>query len=269
MKRIDWPIHSLIPGKLVLHAEALSKKGSDAMEIEVPVKAHGMEQRLVRTGRVADAWHATLVLPEGSSPGTSSIELTVTAGPTEAILQALPYLAGYPYGCVEQTMSRFLPAVVASSALRRVDNRLEKLEGELPKMVDMGLQKLYGFQHDDGGWGWWKHDDTHPFMTAYVIYGLVSAQEAGIAIDGRTLKQGVNALANMKPTPFGLYALSRAGRDVSEQLAVLKPGTMEERAWLVLAGRKDLAAGLKAKMVKKPWSEDRGRSGCSRAPSPR
>ena len=29
------------------------------------------------------------------------------------------------------------------------------------------------FQHDDGGWGWWKNDQSDPFMTAYVIDGLM------------------------------------------------------------------------------------------------
>ena len=29
--------------------------------------------------------------------------------------EALPYLAEYPYGCVEQTLNRFLPALVAVS----------------------------------------------------------------------------------------------------------------------------------------------------------
>jgi uncharacterized protein YfaS (alpha-2-macroglobulin family) len=28
------------------------------------------------------------------------------------MIDALPYLAGYPYGCVEQTMSRFYPSVL-------------------------------------------------------------------------------------------------------------------------------------------------------------
>ena len=34
-----------------------------------------------------------------------------------------------------------------------------------------GLERLYTFQHEDGGWGWWQTDETHPFMTAYVLAG--------------------------------------------------------------------------------------------------
>ncbi len=35
-----------------------------------------------------------------------------------------------------------------------------------------GSKRLGDFQHDDGGWGWWKTDENHPFMTAYALYGL-------------------------------------------------------------------------------------------------
>lgn len=34
-----------------------------------------------------------------------------------ALLDALPYLVDYPYGCVEQTMSRFLPAIAVRKTL--------------------------------------------------------------------------------------------------------------------------------------------------------
>jgi hypothetical protein len=34
------------------------------------------------------------------------------------MLDALPYLIDYPYGCTEQTMSRFLPAVITMKTLR-------------------------------------------------------------------------------------------------------------------------------------------------------
>ena len=44
-------------------------------------------------------------------------------------------------------------------------------------MVDAGLKRLYGFQHGDGGWGWWQSDDTNQWMSAYVVYGLSLGQE--------------------------------------------------------------------------------------------
>ncbi len=42
-------------------------------------------------------------------------------------LDALPYLADYPYGCVEQTMSRFLPSVIVAKTLRDAGVNLDTL----------------------------------------------------------------------------------------------------------------------------------------------
>ena len=43
--------------------------------------------------------------------------MTIQVTPSLAVtmLDALPYLIDYPYGCTEQTMSRFLPAAIAGS----------------------------------------------------------------------------------------------------------------------------------------------------------
>ena len=47
-------------------------------------------------------------------------KLTVQIAPSMAVtmLDALPYLIDYPYGCTEQTMSRFLPAAITAKTLR-------------------------------------------------------------------------------------------------------------------------------------------------------
>ena len=53
----------------------------------------------------------------------------------------------------------------------------------LNAMVKSGLERLYSYQHDDGGWGWWPDDQSRVFMTAYVISGLGQAKAAGYDVD--------------------------------------------------------------------------------------
>jgi uncharacterized protein YfaS (alpha-2-macroglobulin family) len=239
--RLDWKVRATKSGTAKIKAEALSPAESDAMEIEIPVRPHGLVQQMVKSGRVEGAWNETISLPADAALDTASLELSVTAPGVGAILEALPYLAGYPYGCVEQTMSRFLPSLIAARALRRLGVPNAALEKVLPDMVDKGLQRLYGFQHDDGGWGWWKHDETHPAMTPYVVYGLLTAKEAGFAVDERTLTRGLDCLKAMKVTPFALYVSKVGGREVDLKA---EPTDPEGSAWLVLAGRRELARDL-------------------------
>jgi uncharacterized protein YfaS (alpha-2-macroglobulin family) len=56
-------------------------------------------------------------------------------------------------------------------------------------MTKAGLDRLYDFQHADGGWGWWKEGDSDRFMSAYVVWGLSLAKEAGIRINDNALRR--------------------------------------------------------------------------------
>ena len=62
---------------------------------------------------------------------------------------------------------------------------------KLNEMVKQGLDRLYDFQHADGGWGWWKQGESDHFMTAYVVWGLTLARDAGIQVKAEALERGV------------------------------------------------------------------------------
>ena len=52
---------------------------------------------------------------------------------------------------------------------------------DLQAKINAGLDRLNDLKHDDGGWGWWKEDDSRVFMTSYVVSGLAQAKAAGYA----------------------------------------------------------------------------------------
>jgi hypothetical protein len=110
---------------------------------------------------------------------------------------ALDYLTGYPYGCTEQTMSSFLPNVIVSQTLQEVKAASIRDTNKIGEKVQRGLDRLYGYQHTDGGWGWWKDDKSDAFMTAYVVDGLTIAKGAGYAIDDNRMVRGRGQLKEM------------------------------------------------------------------------
>ncbi len=65
----------------------------------------------------------------------------------------------------------------------------------LHKQVQAGLDRLYTYQHDDGGWGWWQTDDSHAFMTAYVLAGLSQAKAAGFDVKQDAIDKGARVAA--------------------------------------------------------------------------
>ena len=120
-------------------------------------------------------------------------ELSVRLDPSLAagMVDGLDYLEHFPYECTEQIVSRFLPNVLTYRALQELEIRDQGLEEKLPGLVEEGLTKLYLRQNGDGGWGWWHGVESNPHLTAYVVFALVRAQEAGFAVQVDSLSRGL------------------------------------------------------------------------------
>ncbi len=198
-QRIDWPITTEWAEDVQLTVKALSEGESDAMQVKVPVLPHGLQVIESQSAYLSNKDEKTLHFNIRPDVDRNSIGLEINAIPsvTSALLTAMDDLIAYPYGCVEQTMSRFLPNVVVANTLKELGTAYSgTIAGEeLEKMVAKGVERLSKLQKDNGSWGWWKNDKMgHPFMTAYVCYGLFLAKEAGYFIHENSYKAGIRAL---------------------------------------------------------------------------
>jgi len=179
------------PGEFAVRIKAGDGVNSDSEERVFEVKPWGRERPLAFRGVLNG--RKEIAMPEGLVIRNVSAKL----GWQERIdvadsLEGLRTLLGFPYGCVEQTMSRFLPAVVAGDAVRNTRFHLPvQVEKELPEYVAKGLERLYGFQREDGGWGWWKDGAADPRMTAYVLYGFARCEAGGIRVDTGVMGKAV------------------------------------------------------------------------------
>ncbi|MBL8954368.1 MAG: hypothetical protein JNK82_26555 [Myxococcaceae bacterium] len=217
--RFDVRFQVVDIGERTVKAVAKSGALADAMEWKLPSMVHGSAQRKAFAGRLGDKFTLELELPEKRKPQATRFELTLSPSLLSVMFDGLPYLAQYPYGCVEQTLSRFVPAAIARRAVKDLNLPATRVPPQLDDMVDAGLKRLYGFQHSDGGWGWWQSDATNKWMSAYVVYGLGLGREAGLTIDGSVLERGraylngvLGAARNEPETQaFMTYALASTG----------------------------------------------------------
>jgi uncharacterized protein YfaS (alpha-2-macroglobulin family) len=120
-------------------------------------------------------------------------------------------------------MSSFLPNIIVSKTLKEFRSTSIRNSNDLKTKVERGRNRLYAFQHEDGGWGWWKDDNSDPFMTAYVIDGLTLAKQAGYEVDDERLARGREKLRSMLDASTGkgeidtdtrafmIYALAESG----------------------------------------------------------
>ncbi len=225
-KRIDLTVTAVKEGKAEVTVEALTDEESDAMKLSFPVYVHGIQKDVTVSGVLRDKRKASVMLniPKDRNPDATEFRLILSPSMASGLLEALPYLIEYPYGCVEQTASRFIPAVVVARTLKELNIDLETIAAkrseinarhlsqslarrwhrphdpvfntaELNRIVDDGLQRLYSFQRMDGSFGWWTHGPANVYMTAYVLYGLLEAQKAGYNVDKARVE---NAIAFLK-----------------------------------------------------------------------
>ncbi|HEU0253010.1 MAG TPA: alpha-2-macroglobulin family protein, partial [Pyrinomonadaceae bacterium] len=216
--RVDWLVAVNHASEAKLKVEARGAKYADAMERTFTIFEHGIEKFISKSGKMrGDSVSLKLDIPKERRADSTTLTVQIAPSMATTMLDALPYLINYPYGCTEQTMSRFLPAVITAKTLRdlgmKPETAMYKIFGgietssasathpggrkdlkELDKMTKQGLERLYDFQHEDGGWGWWKQGESDHFMTAYVVWGLTLAREAEIEVESDVIEKAVEFL---------------------------------------------------------------------------
>ena len=236
--RFDFQTTASRPAEIKMLARARSKVESDAIQRVAPIVPWGAAKLIAGGGvlrgkekELSGKW--TFTLPEKIRNKSQSLTVTLNPSIAAVAMESLPYLAAYPYGCVEQTMSRFLPTVVMRKSLQEAGVNLDELrtliqqriadnpklaakyryingymnrnpvysEAEVDKMILAGVKRLRSFQHSDGGWGWWKSDHSNPYITAYVLSGLAVARDCDVKLPAGMIDRAVSFLSSYVVVP--------------------------------------------------------------------
>jgi len=173
-----------------------------------------------------------IVLPRTFAVTQGHLDVELSPSLAASMTGGLDFLEHFPHECTEQTVSRFLPNVLTARALRQLDLQDPELEANLDTVVNQGLQRLYGQQHADGGWGWWVQDESHPTVSAWVVLGMAEARTGGYGVSQGSMDRGVGYLigtlrpldaldstSDLNRQAFTLYVLAKAGHaDVSRTM---------------------------------------------------
>jgi hypothetical protein len=226
--RVDWRVRVRREGTAVVRMKALSDEESDAMEMRFPVYVHGMLKTESWAGSIRpdrDTARLDVRVPKERRISDTRLEIRYSPTLAGAMVDALPYLADYPYGCTEQTLNRFLPTVITQKILLDMGLDLKAIEQKrtnlnaqeigddaarakqwkrfdrnpvfdadaVRDMVKSGVQRLGEMQCGDGGWGWFSGWGEHswPHTTALVVHGLQIARRNDVALVPGVLDRGV------------------------------------------------------------------------------
>ncbi|MBX3059536.1 MAG: hypothetical protein KF770_24055, partial [Anaerolineae bacterium] len=225
---VGWPVEAAEAGEVELLVTAVPESGilGDAIQLPLTIQPLAVPDVTTQIGQFSTRLQTTVDIPADALP-MSVVEIQLSRSIAGTLLEGLEYLTGYPYGCVEQTMSRALPNAVVGRALNQLGVTNPTLQAELPAYINASVQRLYGFQHNDGGWGWWFDDPTHDYQTAWVIFGLAQVADAGYEVDPAVIERGATWLndnlqsMDARTRAFALYALAEAGQPNKEATLTL------------------------------------------------
>jgi len=245
----------------------------DALRLSIPVERRGVSYKMYGIGDMASGRKVTLSpLKPGDDFRFVPEEMTISLNPSPIVqmVRAAKFLSKYPYGCIEQTMNRFLPAAVLQKLMRQkgFDALVsDKYKKNLEDKVKSGLSRVQQMQNDDGTWGWWYGDRGNEFLTGFVMESLSIAASMGYGIDLEVRNRGIEAMGRILKSPAGIesdqvayliYVYSLFGKwneTAYAELVKRKPANSYQFSFLVRAianvERKGILSGDKAESLKR------------------
>ena len=247
------------PAAVDLRVAVRSVLGNDAFERRVPLLAFGTGVHLAAIAEMGEGERSLrLDVPSDRLSGSETVTLTVRPSLLSTAVDALPYLADYPYGCTEQTLSRFAPAVAVRAAAVRLGADPGHFDPDLDAKIEQGLQRIVSQQNPDGSWSWWKEGSPDPYITAHVLLGLTRAEHDGVDVDRRVIRSGREALRRMLPElenrrddlAYALLALAEADGVLHADGLARVDDVMRRWTGRLLDARDELGAYARALLVR-------------------
>ncbi|MCX5797496.1 MAG: MG2 domain-containing protein [Elusimicrobia bacterium] len=188
-----WKCRALKPGEAKFRFKAAAGAESDGLEWTVPVRAPERLETVATSGVVDEGSAAEeLVKPAGSQPGVGGVRATLSPTALAGLQAGARFLLEYPYGCLEQRLSRMLPVIAgadltAAFGLGSVGSLKAKVQGELDHFSD--------FQAPSGGFAYWPSPQrADPYITAYALEVAALAGKEGYRLPAEVLAKAVTWL---------------------------------------------------------------------------
>jgi uncharacterized protein YfaS (alpha-2-macroglobulin family) len=171
---------------------------NDALVHRLPIRRPLIEDhQLVMKGRLASGEvEQELTWQETYLPARSRLQVTVDGTGLAELEPSLRHLIKYPHGCLEQTVSRIIPLCAAQDLATSLRMKGLRHHGRLKTFIALGVGQIIRHQHSNGQFSPWPSSRTDPYLTAYAMWGLSQARQAGVWIRHHPLKRGLNALKN-------------------------------------------------------------------------
>lgn len=218
---LTFPVRAqLAPGEgtIVFVAEGLGEKHKN--EILLPVRPAAPWVKKVETVALKAGERRVFHNTAAMLPGCARRTFLASGSPVAELASALEYLTGYPYGCLEQTVSRVFPLVAAGGLLNTLPVSETSAAEDAKSSVTAGIRRVCDMVRAND-FVMWPDCDVPPWdseVSLWAAHFLVEASKNGFEVPKGPLGRVRNFLrrwamsTNETESVYACHTLALAGQ---------------------------------------------------------
>lgn len=190
-EELAWACAAQKPGETVFRFRARAGAETDGLEWRLPVRTWEPREYAATSGVAGNITEEALLRPYPGAEGDLLVSMSATA--LAGLSEGARYLLEYPYGCLEQKLSRSMPVITGAELIETFGlGGLGTLKAEVRKV----FEKLPDYQHPSGGFCYWPGGCIwpDPYLTAYALEAAALAGKEGYASDPAVIKRAADWL---------------------------------------------------------------------------
>jgi len=143
---------------------------SDAVQITLTVQDLVATETVVAVGETRERDSQKIKIDASVRKDTGGLNLRLASSSLTNIGEGAKYLVSYPYGCLEQTVSRLLALIQLQYLSDKYQFELNSVK-DIDKVIAENIQKVLLLQNHDGGFKFWPgSSESSAYLAPYVAY---------------------------------------------------------------------------------------------------
>ncbi len=256
-------------GKIIFNTDGL---GEIKEVIDIGVRPASPFVTETGNGKITAGEKFTLDMKNNFMEGTESGKIVLSKFPAIGLTDQLNTLVKYPYGCIEQTVSKLFPQLYFQELVLAAAPELYRRHNPI-YYVKEGIRKIEDMQLYDGSISYWQGGSySNWWGSVYAAHFLIEAEKAGFSVNSDVIKNLLNYIKKRsgekeiytyryyrnnsekvvniarKEIIYGLYVLALSGR---AELPLMnyyrsRPHLLSDDMVYLLAGAFRLAGNMDA-----------------------
>jgi len=176
-------------GKCRIKVFAKSADHRFEKEVEIAVRPYSSLKSSSQTKMIKAGESLKMEIPGNGIKGSNSANLTISRLAKIDMDRRLSWLMGYPYGCIEQTVSAAFPQLFLKDIVELNEDAIKKTDHSINSTID----RLSLFQLPSGGFSYWPNGErVNIWGTNYATHFLIEAKKLGYYVPEDLLRNCID-----------------------------------------------------------------------------